>query len=60
MQFDLNDIQNFITVLEKRNDQSISFEFHGDGSGAFVDFWDQNRIISFDTVQELEDILKAE
>ena len=60
MKKQLEEILKFIDVLEKRNNQSITFNLHGDGSGAFEDFWNQSPTVSFDTLEELSEILKAE
>jgi hypothetical protein len=55
-----NEILEFIINLEKNNNQSITFIMHGDGSGSFVDFWDNSiEVIVFHNIEQLEKFLNV-
>lgn len=42
MKVDIEEIISAVKKVEELNDQSVSFVIHGDGSGAFEDFWNQS------------------
>jgi len=44
-----------IKDVEEMNDQSVKFVLHGDRSGSLEDFWNDSRIIYFDTLEEILD-----
>lgn len=46
-----------IREIEERNNQSITFTIHEDGSGSFEDFWSEKVVVSFDSIDGLEKIL---
>lgn len=55
-----NDIILKIRAIENKNNQSISFVLHEDGSGCFEDFWSETPVVKFENLNELQSILITE